>query len=183
MRTYCFHWNLQRLRWKPLSPIFPLTFCRSRDTGAHQLKMDIIWIATVHCSQNTFNDTLFCDVGLVWLIDGHYECVTVSPTHPARVLMSWWGILNLFWDVIFYVSEIVSAETWTSLWTTIIWSDRKSVWHTWVISAAVALWLTQVLWIQWTLFPRISPQPILCSFRDTHHSLNPSFKMVGNCVW
>ena len=44
--TNCFHWTLQRLFWE-LSPTFPLTSWHSRDTGAHLLKLDIIWIAMV----------------------------------------------------------------------------------------------------------------------------------------
>ena len=40
-----------------------------RHTGAHLLKLDIIWIATVHWTQNTFNEPefLWCRFGL-WLI-------------------------------------------------------------------------------------------------------------------
>ena len=49
-------------------------------------------------------------------------------------------------------------------------------------SAAVALWLTLVHWIQWTHCPRTSTQPSLCSFRDTHHRFNTSFKMVQKLV-
>ena len=103
-----------------LSPTFPLTFSHSRDTGAHLLKLDIV--STVHCSQNTFNDTHLLAMW-VWSLtqrDKHDEYVTVYTTQHNRVPMSgernWMSFetyVYCFWVCIcrnLYMSELLYDE-------------------------------------------------------------------------
>ena len=121
-----------------LSPTFPLTFCHSRDTCAHLLKLDIV--STVHCSPKTFNETHLLAMWVLSLIethrDRHDEYVTVYTTQHNRVPMSGWEKLNVFWNIRLDVSVFVSAETCTCLNSYIMkWHEVRI--QSWVISAAV----------------------------------------------
>ena len=156
-----------------LSPTFPLSFCHSRDTCVHLLKLDIIWIVTAHCSQNTFKETHILEMSV--------KLVSVSTTQHNRVPMSWWAILNVFWDWLFIMFlSYICVNLYISVNYYIMKWHEVSL-HTWVISGAVALWLTLVHWIHWTHFTTASTQPTRCSFRDTHHDLK--IQKINDSKW
>ena len=128
MNTNCFHWSLQRLFWEP-QPYISTDFLSPRDTGAHLLKLDIIWIAKVHWTQNTFNEPDFFVMSVWSLTHMNIKYVTVCTTQQARDHMSWWEILNVFWDVLLHVFKLLSAETWTCpdlLFHEVAWSQSET---------------------------------------------------------